>query len=442
MDHQDDRVPLTLSREDLYELVWSKPMRELAKDFGISDVGLAKRCRRLGIPVPGRGYWTRVDAGQQPYRPKLPRREPQRFDEGALTVAPPSDSPLPMDGSSEGSQGSESAVEIGRRDDAWLQEKLAFEGMAENTITVSTVIRTWDPAIAQSRDELEEAAKKLRASKKASDKADQWPAWRKGTQFDEEGSAWRSVKDRGQRLFDLHRADCFRVSLGTYKRALSIINALALAAPARGFSVREDEEQGRVVFTGHNAEVQLRVTEPLDPKTRPRTRYDGKVEQEKYLVPTGRLRINLQIDYRTGPTFEDRNSRPLESQLNRVFCGIHRQVVKAWREERKLLASHRKLEEEARQRAEAARLQAERQRAIAKVRARRRRLMLEATRWAQTKRIRDYVAHIRAAAAGGPNVSDTVAEWMEWALSVATNLDPTEARLGQTKRDSSEPSPE
>ncbi len=47
-----DVDPLTLSREDLYELVWSKPMVELAKDFSMSDVGLAKRCRKLGIPVP------------------------------------------------------------------------------------------------------------------------------------------------------------------------------------------------------------------------------------------------------------------------------------------------------------------------------------------------------------------------------------------------------
>jgi hypothetical protein len=39
---------LTLSREDLYELVWSKPITEFAKDFGLSDATLAKRCRKLG----------------------------------------------------------------------------------------------------------------------------------------------------------------------------------------------------------------------------------------------------------------------------------------------------------------------------------------------------------------------------------------------------------
>src|SRR2546426_1642289 len=85
---EDDEKPLTLSRKDLYELAWSKPMRELAKDFGISDVALAKPCRRLAIPVPGRGYWARVDVGQQPYRPQLPKREPQWLDDGALTVGP------------------------------------------------------------------------------------------------------------------------------------------------------------------------------------------------------------------------------------------------------------------------------------------------------------------------------------------------------------------
>ena len=62
--------PLTLTRQALYELVWSKPMSELAKDFNISDVGLAKRCRAVDVPIPYRGYWARKVAGQTP--PKLP----------------------------------------------------------------------------------------------------------------------------------------------------------------------------------------------------------------------------------------------------------------------------------------------------------------------------------------------------------------------------------
>jgi integrase len=59
-------------REDLYKLVWTAPVLELAARLGVSDVALAKLCRRAGIPIPGRGYWARVDAGQEPKRPSLP----------------------------------------------------------------------------------------------------------------------------------------------------------------------------------------------------------------------------------------------------------------------------------------------------------------------------------------------------------------------------------
>jgi hypothetical protein len=52
-------------RESLYEKVWRQPMQKLAKEFGISDVGLAKICRKLFVPLPGRGYWARKAAGQK-----------------------------------------------------------------------------------------------------------------------------------------------------------------------------------------------------------------------------------------------------------------------------------------------------------------------------------------------------------------------------------------
>ena len=60
---------ITLPRSALYELVWTKPVTELAKEFGISDVALAKRCRSIKIPLPPRGYWARVAAGQKPTAP-------------------------------------------------------------------------------------------------------------------------------------------------------------------------------------------------------------------------------------------------------------------------------------------------------------------------------------------------------------------------------------
>lgn len=64
-----DRI--LLKREELYELVWSTPMLQLAKRYGLSDRGLAKICTKLEIPLPGVGYWAKVAAGKSVERTPL-----------------------------------------------------------------------------------------------------------------------------------------------------------------------------------------------------------------------------------------------------------------------------------------------------------------------------------------------------------------------------------
>jgi hypothetical protein len=64
--------PYKLTREELYEAVRLEPMRTLAKRYGVSDVALAKICRRHDVPLPGRGYWAKLAAGKAPARPSLP----------------------------------------------------------------------------------------------------------------------------------------------------------------------------------------------------------------------------------------------------------------------------------------------------------------------------------------------------------------------------------
>ena len=61
-----------LTREELYERVWASPVSKVASNLGISGPGLAKRCKRQGIPLPPRGYWARVRAGRIPPKPPLP----------------------------------------------------------------------------------------------------------------------------------------------------------------------------------------------------------------------------------------------------------------------------------------------------------------------------------------------------------------------------------
>ncbi len=70
------------NRVELYEKVWSQPMRGLAQQYGVSDVYLARVCRLLRIPLPGLGYWAKKSAGKttkkRPPLPPLPNDREQQ----------------------------------------------------------------------------------------------------------------------------------------------------------------------------------------------------------------------------------------------------------------------------------------------------------------------------------------------------------------------------
>jgi len=66
------RLMCQYDREALYERVWSQPVQDVAKGYGISGVRLGKICWALSIPVPPRGYWARVRSGAAVRRPPLP----------------------------------------------------------------------------------------------------------------------------------------------------------------------------------------------------------------------------------------------------------------------------------------------------------------------------------------------------------------------------------
>jgi hypothetical protein len=77
-----DGFPILLfryRRETLYKEVRRQPVQELARKYGVSDGALWKACRKLLIPLPGKGYWARRKAGKPvPMRPPLPPVVPLR----------------------------------------------------------------------------------------------------------------------------------------------------------------------------------------------------------------------------------------------------------------------------------------------------------------------------------------------------------------------------
>jgi len=70
---EPERFVQYLVRKELHTIVWTAPMVEVAARFGVSDVGLAKICRRACIPTPPRGYWAKLDSGFHITPRPLPR---------------------------------------------------------------------------------------------------------------------------------------------------------------------------------------------------------------------------------------------------------------------------------------------------------------------------------------------------------------------------------
>jgi len=63
------------TREELYDLVWSKPVTHIAKEYGFSDSGIRKICKKINIPLPKSGYWSKVKHNKKVIKEKLPKQE-------------------------------------------------------------------------------------------------------------------------------------------------------------------------------------------------------------------------------------------------------------------------------------------------------------------------------------------------------------------------------
>jgi hypothetical protein len=82
---------ITLSREELYERVWTTPIVHVAEEFKLSGTGLAKICWRHRVPRPGRGYWAKKARGHAVRKPDLPRMDAAELC--SVTIRPEPRSP-------------------------------------------------------------------------------------------------------------------------------------------------------------------------------------------------------------------------------------------------------------------------------------------------------------------------------------------------------------
>ncbi len=390
--------PLNLSRQDLYELVWSKPMSELAKDFGLSDVALAKRCRKLGIPVPGRGYWARVTAVQSPRQSPLKPREETPLDRSALAFHAPSERP---DG--------EKPTPARSAEVNALRERIAILKPP-----VSTNHNPQFPAVKRT------ALLKNRPWKRELN-------WNRG---EKSGTAVRIetsdlVIDRALRI-----ADCLLIAAETlgwnfdkprepdgrsrYQRPTvfpfdsPVYGVLTVQGEALTFRIDERRRQIDHVLTAEE-KANLR-------------RWPGSSTPRWDLVPSGELRLHLMHadSTHTLQTWKDTATRPLEKQLNAILMGFLDEAL----EIKKRRDEQRRREEESRRREEIRYRQSQRRAANAKII---HELERQAGAWHRARLLRAYLRAVRRAAGNQPipaRLGEMSVDLLSWADHYLDQLDP------------------
>lgn len=158
---------------------------------------------------------------------------------------------------------------------------------------------------------------------------------------------------------------------------------------------------------------------------------DSRLGPEHIKVPTGTLRFHFCA---SGSYSEvevpDTDDKPLQENLNQVFCRIYKLIVKSRVHGRELDAWRRKYEEERRQQEEREKIRQEELRLQEIVLQKRKDLLKEANDWQSAELIYKYVAHFDALENFQEN--ESFLEWKKWALNVANELDPTSVILKRT----------
>lgn len=370
-----------VDRVTLYNEVWTDPVTVVATRYGLSDVGLAKICRSLAIPLPSRGYWAKVKAGKIMGRAPLPNLKQTGLVATGLVKLPPEQAAI---------------REAGRK---------AAARMRKETPPVPP------PAEAFSSPHPLVRAASVRLHQRVG-----WP----------ENTLLRSAPKEVLNL---------SATKAALDRALGIADALVKALAKQGFELEVDTERGvtqvKWLETGTRMEFSLaeyvrrspHVITPAEERARKRywerSRLDSSASFPPIpphdFTPTGALTI--QVGRWPSKSWRDTPRTKLEQRLGEVTVGI---LALAQQTHAKELEEARR--KEAHQRAVA------RYEFLTKRRADEaenfRRLESQATNWERAARLRNYAdaAERQAIAAGG--VSAEHADWLAWARAKADWLDP------------------
>lgn len=370
----------TVNRSKLYQLVWQEPMSRLAASFGMSDVGLAKVCRKHDIPCPPRGYWAKKQHGQKPPQIPLPKQD----DDPVLRLNDPSDPAV---------------VAVAERHAAI--KKVAVDEQSKGSISVSETLRGAHDLVSRANQELQAA--------------------RTG--------ASGLITAPEKRTLEV------TTSKESLRRALLIMDALMKALEQRGYKVAAGP-----AVTILEQVMHFSISEQLETK-RERCDDDDVDLEGSYsfahsrvkerMVPSRRLTLKINDGGRywtngARHTWRDTEKHRLEDRLDSFVAGLVEMAarLKQHHDEEERQAELHRQEEQRRQ--EAARQLAARRKLYKAEKARFDELLTQSKNWRKSKLVRELIEAVRGShsAAGPIEPGSKIAEWIEWATKQANRLDP------------------
>lgn len=361
----------TITRKQLYDKVWSTPMITIAKEFGLSDVGMAKLCRRHEIPRPPRGYWARVEHGQKPPQPELPRPE----DDPTIEIHP-----------------------------TWIDHALASHIRRQAEAAMDGLV----PVVL--RKDLSSCHRLVAQAQAAID-------------------ACKTSPDGLFRLSENAPLN-MRVSKADPNRALRLMDALLRAMEAQGWKI---EPGPSVSVLGEAIDLRMwedavHVTEEPEPDLNGPYRFQHSRKIKK-VVPSGRLSLEIEGSFPSGCRHKwgDGARQRMEDILSEVLRSM---VAIAARRKQWALEARRdeKRRKEARR---LARLEWEQQvrlkKEILAEKAKVGRLMQEAKVWQKSQELRAYIEDRKCrhlAERKNGVITPEFNHWHRWAVAQADRLDP------------------
>lgn len=361
-----------VSRQTLYDQVWSTPMARLAKEYGISDVALAKICKKLKVPYPGRGYWRRKETGKAVKQlPLPPNSDPGKQ---AVTIYPTI------------------------RPDA-------LEPVSEETTQRIMAEQTPEQKI-EVPDRLGKTHRLL---------SGHLTEWRSAS-IDEYGA----IRSGSLRQLNI------RISPQHLSRGLRIMNTLFAALETRGYQVGIQDGFRKAFGVRINGEpVQFGLEEKfqrIERQEKKNQRPDPWGYRRYEYVPTGLLALKITEWGADGlqKTWSDGKTTKLENCLNDFVVGLLKvaEAVKA----RRL-----KQEQEEQLRREAERRRQEKAVKRQEELARRQALEQEAVNWAKAQQLRTYLSALKdmlTTKHGEIQPGSQADQWLLWAHQHADRLDP------------------